>query len=342
MKSMMPINSRLKKIILFTGSALISLSLMLFLSAVIIGDFGQPGRGTFFNSWSGILTLISFVLLGTLALTLLIVVVRTWGRTVLMPPSAQTHPQKRGPEKSMTIANTSESGNSSKSSEQINSLEEQRNMSVQILTDTAGELRTSVGAIQEELEDMMEDEDPAEKEHMQSLLEETGRLKKIIDGMEQLTQAQTLAHSLRKESLELEPLLKTVLERIRNTAPGRDVTFTLECEQGLTMIADSECLRQIMENLLDNAAKAVKNAGSVILSAEREGDEVVFSVADTGIGIRARHLSHIYERFFRGTGIGIGMGLTIVKELVDACGGTIEVQTEPGKGSVFTIHISAL
>src|SRR5271169_7102036 len=113
MKSMMPINSRLKNIILFAGSALISLSLMLFLSAVIIGDFGQLGRGTFFNSWSGILILISFILLGTLALTLLIVVFRTWGRIDLMPPSVQTHPQKRGSEKSMPIADTSETGNSS-------------------------------------------------------------------------------------------------------------------------------------------------------------------------------------------------------------------------------------
>ena len=168
---------------------------------------------------------------------------------------------------------------------------------------------------------------------MQSLLEETERLKKIIDGMEQLSQAQTLARALRRESFELEPLLKTVHRW--------DVKFTLECERGLIVTADAECLRRIIENLMDNAAKAVKNAGSVVLSAMRNGDDVVSSVADTGCGIRAKHLSHIYERFFRGTGTGIGMGLTIAKELVDACGGTREVHTEPGKGSVFTVHIAA-
>lgn len=341
MKSMMHVNSRSKNIILFTGCALILLSLMLFLSALIIGDFGQSGRGAFFNGRSSIIILIAYVLLGVLALTLLIVIARTWGRAALMPHSVQARSQTRGSGKSVPIADTGETVNRLGNPEQVNDLETQRNMSVQILTDAAGELRSSVGAIQEELEDMIEDEDPAEKEHMQSLLEETGRLKKIIDGMEQLTQAQTLAHSFRKESIRLEPLLKTVLEKIRNTAHGKDVTFILECDQGLTMIADPECLRQIIENLMDNAAKAVKNSGNVILSAARKGDEVVFAVADTGIGIRAKHLSHIYERFFRGTGIGIGMGLTIVKELVDACGGKIEVQTEPGKGSVFTIHISA-
>lgn len=85
----------------------------------------------------------------------------------------------------------------------------------------------------------------------------------------------------------------------------------------------------------------MEHAGSVVLTATRHGEDVVFSVADTGRGIKAKHLPHIYEQFFRGTGIGIGMGLTIVKELVDACGGTIEVHTGPGKGCNFTMHISA-
>jgi signal transduction histidine kinase len=68
---------------------------------------------------------------------------------------------------------------------------------------------------------------------------------------------------------------------------------------------------------------------------------MVFSVRDTGIGIRPKQLPHLYERFFRGAGSGIGMGLAIVKELVDACGGMIEVKTRSGEGSVFTVHIPA-
>jgi two-component system sensor histidine kinase BaeS len=214
-----------------------------------------------------------------------------------------------------------------------------RDSPAQILSDAAGELMTSVGAIQEGLEDLIDDEDPEEKEHMQSLLEETDRLRKIIDGMEQLSQAQALARALRKESIKLEPLLNAVMEKSRLTAQGGGVTFTLECDPALGITGDPDCLRRILENLMDNAVKAVKNAGSVTLAALRKGDEVVFSVKDTGTGIRPKHLSHIYERFFRGTGTGIGMGLTIVKELVDACEGKIEVQTEPGKGSVFTLHI---
>ncbi len=341
MKSMTLANSRLRNIILFTGSALIALSLMLFLSAMTIQKFGQSGQETFFNGRSSILIIIAFVLLGGLALTLLIFVVRTLSRPVSRPSSVQTHSQRKGSRMSALMANEDETSNRTENPESMNALEAQRYMSVQIVTDAAGELRTSVDALEEELEDMLEDEDPMEKEHMQSLLGETDRLKKIIDGMEKLSQAQALASSLQREFVALEPLLKDVMEKTRTTAQGRDVTFTLECAQGLTIYADPECLRQIMENLMDNAVKAVKNTGSVFVSVARKGDEVVFSVADTGSGIRTKHLSHIYERFFRGTGTGIGMGLTIVKELVDACGGEIGVQTIPGKGSVFTIHISA-
>ncbi len=335
----MPNNSRSKNGILFIGGALIALSTSLFLGAMTMRDFGQQGQEAFFNGRSGILLMISFALLAGLALTLLVVLSRTLNSSVSSPAAVQPRSRQKGPKPH--VPDAAHSVEATGKPEQQDTSEMQPDMSAQLLSDTAGELRTSVGAIEEELEDMIEDEDPVGKEHMQSLFEETDRLKKIIDGMEQLSQAQALARSLRKESLELEPLLKAVLDKTRNTAQGRDVTFTLACEPGLTMTADPECLRTIMENLTDNAAKAVKNAGTVALSVARKGDQVVFSVADTGTGIRAKHLSHIYERFFRGTGIGIGMGLTIVKELVDACGGKIEVQTAPGKGSVFTIHISA-
>jgi signal transduction histidine kinase len=331
MRGTMLSNPGHKNILLFVGGGLIALSLALFLSAMTVRDFGQPGQEALLNGRSGILLVISFALLAGLALTLLVAFSRTLNGPAVSPAVVGTRTRVKGPKAAATDTASSEAS----------STPEQQDLSAQILSEAAGELRTSVGAIQDGLEDMIDDDDPLDQQHMQSLFEETDRLKKIIDGMEQLSQAQALARGLRKESLDLAPLLGGVLERIRSTPQGRDVAFSLSCEQGLAMIADPECLRIIMENLIDNAAKAVKNAGTVTLSAVRKSDHIVISVADTGIGIRPKHLSHIYERFFRGTGTGIGMGLTIVKELVDACGGEIEVQTEPGKGSVFTLRISA-
>jgi len=176
---------------------------------------------------------------------------------------------------------------------------------------------------------------------MQSLYEETDRLKKIIDGMEQLSQAQALARALRKAPVELEPLLQGIIEKTRSAARNKKITFNLECEPGLAMIADADCLGRILGNIADNAAKAVPDAGSVTLAAARKGDLVVFSVADTGSGISRKHVTHIFERFFRGAGSGVGMGLSIVKELVDACGGKITVQTKVGAGTTFTVQMPA-
>ncbi len=290
---------------------LIILSAGLFIPGIMLNGLNGP---------SGWLLLPSFILLCGTTAVLTVVVARTGD-------AAKPAPGRR------TSRRTGETGRPTPANE--------ADLSAGLLSDTAGELRTSVGAIQEELEDIMDEEAPADKEHIQSLFDETDRLKKIIEGMEQLSKAKALAHSLRKQSVELGPLLNNIIEKTRLAAQSRDITFGLECEPGLAMTVDPDCLSRILENLMDNAAKAVKNPGSVTLTAARADDQMVFSVRDTGIGIRPKQLPHLYERFFRGAGSGIGMGLAIVKELVDASGGKIEVKTKSGEGSVFTVHIPA-
>jgi signal transduction histidine kinase len=290
---------------------LITLSIGLFVPGMMINGLNGP---------SGWLLLTAFLLLAGIAVVLTVVVVRAGVGAATKPIPGKRAFSRTGETNLPTTATEADP-------------------SARLLSDTAGELRTSVGAIQEELEDIMDDEALTDKEHMQSLFDETDRLKKIIEGMEQLSKAQALAHSLRKQSVELVPLLNTIIEKTRLGAQGKDVTFSLECEQGLTMTADPDCLTRILGNLTDNAVKAVKNAGSVTLTAVRAGDQMVFSVKDTGLGIRPKQIPHLYERFFRGAGSGIGMGLAIAKELVDACGGKIEVKTKSGEGSVFTVHI---
>ena len=293
--------------------ALITLSVGLFISGIMLNGLNGP---------SGWLLVPAFVLLSGIAVVLTVVVARNAVSEATKPASGRR-----------AVQSIKEAGRLMPAAE--------ADLSARLLSDTAGELRTSVGAIQEELEDIMDEETPADKEHMQSLFDETDRLKKIIEGMEQLSKAKALAHSLRKQSIDLGPLLNNIIEKTRLGAQGKDITVSLECEPGLTMTVDPDCLNRILGNLMDNAAKAVKNAGIVTLTVAQEGDQFVFSVTDTGIGIRPKQLPHLYERFFRGAGSGIGMGLAIVKELVDACGGKIEVKTKSGEGSVFTVHIPA-
>ena len=104
-------------------------------------------------------------------------------------------------------------------------------------------------------------------------------------------------------------------------------------------------LKQIMFNLLSNAAKFTPAGGTIKVSVEREGHEVIVSVADTGIGIPKEHQERIFERFYRVDAArsrelgGTGLGLSIAKHLTEAHGGHIEVESEVGRGSTFLVFL---
>jgi len=195
------------------------------------------------------------------------------------------------------------------------------------------------GDTEEEPASIPDDPLDEDDDDMQPLAGDSDRISKIVKGLDGLARAQALRGALQPQLLELSPYLNNIVEEARQSFPGSDVTFNVECGNGLSMTADPECLAGIMTNLLDNAAKAVKHNGTVTVSALEKGDQIEFAIRDTGCGIRRKALPHIFERFYRGSGDGIGLGLTIVKELVDACKGTIAVQSTRGKGSVFTVCI---
>lgn len=192
---------------------------------------------------------------------------------------------------------------------------------------------------EEESASMPDDPLDEDDDDMHPLAGDSDRISKIVKGLDGLARAHALRGALQPQSLELSPYLNNIVEEARQSFPGSDVTFTVECGNGLSMTADPECLAGIMTNLLDNAAKAVKHNGTVTVSASEKGDLMEFAIRDTGCGIRRKALPHIFERFYRGSGDGIGLGLTIVKELVDACKGTIAVQSTRGKGTVFIVCI---
>lgn len=325
--STMPKNFRSTTIILIAGVSVIALAVLLFVNAMSVGDFSRPGQGVL-SGRSNMRLALAFLLLTGLALALLAALSRT-GRS-RGDARASERTAMRG-KAGAVGARTPEGFVRAAGGPDPNA----------ILSETAGELRMSVEVIEEELEEFLEDEAPADKERLHALYEETDRLKKIIAGMEQLSRAKELARSSRKEPLRIEPLLKGIIEETRQAVPDKDITYAVECEPGLTMQADRECLGRIVGNITDNAARFIRDSGSVTLTAVRRDGLVVFSVRDTGTGIRRAHLAHICEHFFRGAGSGIGMGLSIVKELVDAFGGKIDVQTAVGKGTTVTVELPA-
>ncbi len=218
-------------------------------------------------------------------------------------------------------------------------LEMQEALRKKLISNTAHELRTPLGAIRGELEGMIDGFIPMDKEHLQSLYEETGRLKNILEGIEELSQAQASALSLRKQQIELKPFLKNIIERFAKPFLDKGISIELICDDKFAIHADPDRLSQIIINLLSNALKAIEKGGNVWIKAGKEDSYAFVEVGDTGHGIKEDALPFIFERFYRTSGAGLGLGLAIVKELVDAHEGRIEVKSEYGKGAVFTVYI---
>ncbi len=218
-------------------------------------------------------------------------------------------------------------------------LDAQETLRKKLLSNTAHELRTPLGAMQGELEGMIDGLIPADRQHLESLLEETGRLKNILDGMEELAQAQASALTLRKQHLDIGKFLPQIVSRFHAAAREKGVELNVTCEVGFSVFADPERLSQIIVNLLSNALKAIGRGGSVTIRATLKGNQVLIEIHDTGSGIRQEDLPFIFERFFKASGGGLGLGLAIVRELADAHGGRIEAKSEYGKGAVFTLYL---
>jgi two-component system, OmpR family, sensor histidine kinase BaeS len=220
-----------------------------------------------------------------------------------------------------------------------NTLQTQELLRKKLIANVAHELRTPLTAIQGELEGMIDGLIPANKEQLQSLREEAERLRKMLNDMEELTQAQASRLTLRKKTIDMKPFLENIVERIARPAAEKGITVLLECKEEMTAYADPDRLSQIVINLVSNAVKAVDGGGTVTIGTARAESATMLEIKDTGRGIREEDLPFIFERFFSGSSGGLGLGLAIVRELVDAHGGTIDVKNTYGSGSIFIVHL---
>jgi two-component system sensor histidine kinase BaeS len=219
----------------------------------------------------------------------------------------------------------------------VQSLEIQESLRRKLTSNVAHELRTPISAIRGELEGMIDGFIPTDSEHLQSLYAEIGRLRKILEGIEELSQAEASGLTLRKQELQLQPFLKNIVDRFTKIFQDKAVGIELACDERLQINADPDRLSQVVINLLSNALKATEKGGTVWVKAAKGDGKTLLEVRDNGRGIKAEDLPYIFERFYRGTGGGLGLGLTIVKELVEAHGGEVTASSEDGKGSVFTV-----
>ena len=216
-----------------------------------------------------------------------------------------------------------------------------------LVSDVAHELRSPLTNIRGWLEvtrDGLVDPDP---ELLSALHEEALVLQRVIDDLRDLAAADAGTLRLHREPVPADDLLAQVAAAHRVAADTAGVALRTGTDGMPWLDADPLRLRQALGNLVTNAVRHTPSGGTVTLTARRDGDDVVLTVSDTGTGIAAADLPHVFERFWRAeksrsrrTG-GSGLGLPIVRQLMAAHGGTAEAASTPGTGSVFTLRLPA-
>lgn len=208
------------------------------------------------------------------------------------------------------------------------------------------DLKTPLSVLNISLYLLEKSDDPArQKRNIDTIRQNTKFLEKYILDILTIARLEQIP-DLMFQSINLQSLLEQVVNLLQPAAHDKHIVLTLEAIRDLPLIkADSEELSRGFTNLAENAIHYTPNGGSVIIRVTREAQEAVVSIVDTGIGIEAEALSHIFERFYRTQAghnfrsKGTGLGLGIAKKIIEMHHGQIEVQSVLGAGSTFRIRL---
>ncbi|MCI0525331.1 MAG: ATP-binding protein [Acidobacteria bacterium] len=222
----------------------------------------------------------------------------------------------------------------------------------QFTSDASHELRTPLAVMRGDIEITLRRERTEEeyKRALTSNLEEIVRLSRLVEDLLTLARADSGRLELRCEPINLTELCEQMVEYITPLAAQREQILTYDSpRRPVRVMADTHRIKQLLLNLLDNAIKYTEPRRRITLGLKIEKHNAVIIVADTGRGIPAEDLPHIFERFYRRSGktsdrsaTGFGLGLSIVKWIVDAHGGKIEAKSEMGSGTTFTVKLPLL
>jgi signal transduction histidine kinase len=218
-----------------------------------------------------------------------------------------------------------------------------------MVADVAHELRTPLSNLKGYLEAINDGVVKSDKSTIRSLNEEASTLSRLIDDLQELSLADAGELKLITQPEDISRLIKETATALQSKAAAKDLKISADLPDGLPKVEiDSHRIRQVLHNLLENAVAHTGKKGRITVTARHDEDKLYVSITDTGEGIPAEDLPMIFERFYRvdksrarATG-GSGLGLTITKRLVEAHGGTINVESQPGQGSTFTFTLPIL
>ena len=186
--------------------------------------------------------------------------------------------------------------------------------------------------------------------YLETLQRETLRLENLIEDLLELSRLNAGTATISLDPIDVNQLIESLIADRAGLIAERGLSLRVELSPNLpTAQGDPWRLGQVLSNLLNNAMNYTPQGGTITVRTSRQGDDhqawVTFSVEDTGLGIAAGELPHVFERFYRGTAgrksgaPGTGLGLAICKEIIDRLGGRITVESEPGHGTTFTVWL---
>ncbi len=230
-------------------------------------------------------------------------------------------------------------------SEQVGNLDEARN---QFVSNASHELKTPLATIKLLVESMMyEDDMPAElrQEFLGDIDREIDRLSSVVSDLLTLVHIDSHKLKLHREMMVFADTVRESVSRLSPLAKKRKQEISMDLADECEMFADPGKLAQVCYNIIENAIKYTPEGGKITINLYKSGRDAVLEVSDTGIGIPASALPHVFDRFYRvdksrgrETG-GTGLGLSIVQQIVRLHAGSVTVQSTLGKGTTFTVQL---
>ncbi len=229
--------------------------------------------------------------------------------------------------------------------EKIENFDQSRSQFVQ---NASHELKTPLATMKLLLENLIYQPDmPRElqAEFMQDMNHEIDRLSGIITDLLTLTKMDSAESAVKNDKLDFTDLCNGVVHSLQPAAEKAGLTLDASIAKAVSLYGDESKLSQVVYNLIDNAIKYTPEGGVITVTMKADGRNVVFAVKDTGVGIPPEDAKHIFDRFYRvdkarsrETG-GTGLGLSIVRQMVQLHRGEVTVDSQPGKGSTFTVTL---
>jgi signal transduction histidine kinase len=225
--------------------------------------------------------------------------------------------------------------------ERLQAYDEQRK---RMLADISHELRTPLTVLQGNLEGMLDNVYPRDEEHITLLLEETRILSRLIEDLRTFSLMETGKLELQMESFDPGRLVRDLANAMRPSAAKNGIAIVDQAEDGLPRVeADLPRIREILGNLISNALRNTPPGGRILIGCRRtapNADRIEFRVDDNGRGIPPDLLPHVFDRYVKSVDSGgTGLGLAIAKRLVEAHGGGISAESEPGKSTSIRFWI---